>query len=112
MARGLVKPRGSYLWTVVGGIPTSRGGAWLGKYLGSARVNGCTDAVWTLPPPLTCELFTAITREATDALTSPRTTSILLVPRCVITRTVDGTRGKTGRRNAALEYTSCDIVLC
>ncbi|GBN29675.1 hypothetical protein AVEN_221091-1 [Araneus ventricosus] len=51
-------------------------GPWLGKSLGRARVNGFTDAVWSLPPPLMCELFIAITREATDALTSPRATSI------------------------------------
>ncbi|GBM55005.1 hypothetical protein AVEN_54995-1 [Araneus ventricosus] len=54
--------------------------AWLCKYLGSAGVNGCTDAVWPLPLPLTCELFTAITREATVGLTSPRATSILPLP--------------------------------
>ncbi|GBL80434.1 hypothetical protein AVEN_92330-1 [Araneus ventricosus] len=54
--------------------------AWLGKSLGSPRVNGCTDAVWTLPLPLTCELFNDITRETTDALTSPRATSIPPIP--------------------------------
>ncbi|GBN72045.1 hypothetical protein AVEN_198605-1 [Araneus ventricosus] len=53
---------------------------WLGKSLGSARVNGCTDAVWPLPSPLTCDLFTGLMRETTDALTSPRTSSILPVP--------------------------------
>ncbi|GBL75365.1 hypothetical protein AVEN_194563-1 [Araneus ventricosus] len=55
-------------------------GRWFGKSLGSVRVNGCTDAIWPLQPPSTCELFTTITRETTDALTSPRTTSILPVP--------------------------------
>ncbi|GBM14011.1 hypothetical protein AVEN_166196-1 [Araneus ventricosus] len=45
-----------------------------------ARVNGCTDAIWLLPPPLTCEIFTAITRETTDSLTRPRATSIFPVP--------------------------------
>ncbi|GBN50304.1 hypothetical protein AVEN_109240-1 [Araneus ventricosus] len=54
-------------------------GLWLGKSLGSARVNGCSDVVWPLLPPLTCELFTAITRETTDALTSPGVASILPV---------------------------------
>ncbi|GBN84089.1 hypothetical protein AVEN_84794-1 [Araneus ventricosus] len=39
------------------------------KSLGSAQVNGCTDAVWPLPP-LMCELLTAITRETTDTLRS------------------------------------------
>ncbi|GBN94328.1 hypothetical protein AVEN_33494-1 [Araneus ventricosus] len=55
-------------------------GAWLGKYLGSARENGCSDAVWSLPLPLMCELFTAIMWETTDALTSPRAASILPAP--------------------------------
>ncbi|GBM30462.1 hypothetical protein AVEN_237691-1 [Araneus ventricosus] len=55
-------------------------GEWLGKYLGNVRVKGCTDAVWPLPRPLMCELFPAIERETTDALTSPRATSILPVP--------------------------------
>ncbi|GBL82404.1 hypothetical protein AVEN_70901-1 [Araneus ventricosus] len=55
-------------------------GAWLCKYLDSARVNGCTDAVWPLPLPLMCELFTAITLETTDLFTIPRATSILPVP--------------------------------
>ncbi|GBM77574.1 hypothetical protein AVEN_186842-1 [Araneus ventricosus] len=50
------------------------------KSLGSARVNGCTDAVWPLLPPLMCKLFTAITRETENALTSPRATSILSAP--------------------------------
>ncbi|GBN22129.1 hypothetical protein AVEN_26083-1 [Araneus ventricosus] len=53
MTCGLVKPRvarGSYLWTLVGGIPTN--GAWLGISFGSPRVNGCTDSVWPLPLPL------------------------------------------------------------
>ncbi|GBM62903.1 hypothetical protein AVEN_11360-1 [Araneus ventricosus] len=58
-------------------------GAWLCKYLCSARVNGCTDAAWPLPTPLTCELFTAITRETTDALTSPRATYIFTDPTMV-----------------------------
>ncbi|GBN42642.1 hypothetical protein AVEN_108419-1 [Araneus ventricosus] len=86
-ACGLSKPRVarvSYLWTVVGGIrtvaPFQRHGAWLSKYLGSAQVNGCTDVVWPLPLPLMCEIFTAITGETTDALTSPRVTSVLPVP--------------------------------
>ncbi|GBM54501.1 hypothetical protein AVEN_189535-1 [Araneus ventricosus] len=55
-------------------------GAWLGKYLGSAGVSGCILAIWSLCFPLMRELFTAIMREATDALTSPRATSILSVP--------------------------------
>ncbi|GBM30614.1 hypothetical protein AVEN_12157-1 [Araneus ventricosus] len=55
-------------------------GAWLPKSHVSARVHGRTDAVWSLPPPLTCELFTAITREATDALANPLATLILSVP--------------------------------
>ncbi|GBM38910.1 hypothetical protein AVEN_209925-1 [Araneus ventricosus] len=50
------------------------------KYLSSARVNGCNDAVWPLYFPLMCELFTAITQETTDELTSPRATSIHPVP--------------------------------
>ncbi|GBO00003.1 hypothetical protein AVEN_23009-1 [Araneus ventricosus] len=54
-------------------------GACLCKYLGSSRVNGCTDAVCPLPFPLMCELFTAIAPETTDALASPRATSILPV---------------------------------
>ncbi|GBN34101.1 hypothetical protein AVEN_45197-1 [Araneus ventricosus] len=55
-------------------------GAWLGKSVGSARVNGCTDAVCPLPLPLMCVLSTALTRETTYAHTSPRPTSILPVP--------------------------------
>ncbi|GBO10085.1 hypothetical protein AVEN_177190-1 [Araneus ventricosus] len=55
-------------------------GAWLCKYLVSARVNRCNGAVWPLSFPLMCELFTVITQETTDALTSPRATSILPVP--------------------------------
>ncbi|GBM49255.1 hypothetical protein AVEN_71002-1 [Araneus ventricosus] len=55
-------------------------GACLCKYLHSAGVSGCIDAVWPLPLSLMCELFTAITRETTDALTSPRASSILPVP--------------------------------
>ncbi|GBM88568.1 hypothetical protein AVEN_185679-1, partial [Araneus ventricosus] len=50
------------------------------KPLCNVRVNGCTDAVWPLSPPLMCEIFTATTRETADALTSPRATSILPVP--------------------------------
>ncbi|GBM73175.1 hypothetical protein AVEN_30059-1 [Araneus ventricosus] len=50
--------------------------AWL---ISRQRSSGCTDAVWPLPLPLTCELFTTITWETTDALTSPRVTSILPV---------------------------------
>ncbi|GBM23012.1 hypothetical protein AVEN_172353-1 [Araneus ventricosus] len=58
-------------------------GAWFGKYLGSDRVNGCTDAVWPLSLPSLCEIFTAITRETTDTLTNPRAISILPVPTMV-----------------------------
>ncbi|GBM05373.1 hypothetical protein AVEN_268518-1 [Araneus ventricosus] len=43
-------------------------GAWLCKYLGSVRVNGCNGAVCPLLFPLVRELFTATTRETTDAL--------------------------------------------
>ncbi|GBN40087.1 hypothetical protein AVEN_258207-1 [Araneus ventricosus] len=50
-------------------------GAWLDKSVCGARVNGCSDAVCP-PPPLTCEPFTAIMRETTDALTSPRARKI------------------------------------
>ncbi|GBO42457.1 hypothetical protein AVEN_106021-1 [Araneus ventricosus] len=75
-------------------------GAWLGKSLDSARVNVCTDAVWSLSLSLMCELLTAITREAIDALTSPQATSIFPVPTMAITRTTDGTCGKTGCRNS------------
>ncbi|GBO31406.1 hypothetical protein AVEN_274212-1 [Araneus ventricosus] len=99
----MTKPRvtrGSYLWTVVGEIRTVVG-AWLCKYIGSAQVNTCFDAVWSFLLPLMCELFTAAWRETTDALASPRATSILPVPTVGITRTADGTRGKTDRRNAA-----------
>ncbi|GBO01383.1 hypothetical protein AVEN_267468-1 [Araneus ventricosus] len=74
-------------------------GPWIGKSLGSARINGCTDAVCSLHPPLMRELFTVITRETIDALTSPRATSILPVP--TMGNIADGTSGKTGRRNAA-----------
>ncbi|GBL91338.1 hypothetical protein AVEN_203490-1 [Araneus ventricosus] len=51
--------------------------------LGFANISaalGCIGAVWPLYFPLMRELFTAITREATDALTSPQATSILSVP--------------------------------
>ncbi|GBN06065.1 hypothetical protein AVEN_185283-1 [Araneus ventricosus] len=57
----------------------SHSGAWFGKSLGRDRVNGGTDAVWLLPLPLMCELFTSIARETPVALTSPQTTSILPV---------------------------------
>ncbi|GBM97153.1 hypothetical protein AVEN_195495-1 [Araneus ventricosus] len=66
---------------VVGGIRTD---AKLSRYLrvalqisrqrSSERIQ-CRRVV-----PLMCELFTATTRETTDALTSPRATSILPVP--------------------------------
>ncbi|GBM19329.1 hypothetical protein AVEN_200262-1 [Araneus ventricosus] len=72
-------------------------GAWLGESLGSARVNGCTDTVRPLPPPLMCELFT----ETTDVLTSLRATSILPFPTTRNERTADEACRKTGRRNAA-----------
>ncbi|GBN82190.1 hypothetical protein AVEN_145593-1 [Araneus ventricosus] len=74
--------RGSYLWTVVGGIRIvlRSYGTWLCKYLGSARVNGCNGAVWPLYFSFMRELFTATAQETTDALTSPRATSILPVP--------------------------------
>ncbi|GBN91655.1 hypothetical protein AVEN_29295-1 [Araneus ventricosus] len=54
--------------TVVSGIFRRRG--WT-NLLGSARVNGCTDAVQPLPLSLLGELFTS-QLETTDALTSPR----------------------------------------
>ncbi|GBM63573.1 hypothetical protein AVEN_233048-1 [Araneus ventricosus] len=68
------------LWSVEFEQSCGSYGAWLCKYLGSARVSGCTEAVWSLPLPLMCWLFTAIMREATDELTSPRATSILPAP--------------------------------
>ncbi|GBN27796.1 hypothetical protein AVEN_223938-1 [Araneus ventricosus] len=70
-ACGLDKPRlarVSYSWTVE--FEHSR----RCEYLFSARVNRSPSG------PLTCELFTATTRETTDALTSQRATSILRVP--------------------------------
>ncbi|GBM52140.1 hypothetical protein AVEN_207295-1 [Araneus ventricosus] len=50
-----------------------------GKSLSSARVNGCTDTVCPLFPPLMDQLFTAAMRETTNALTNPRATLILPV---------------------------------
>ncbi|GBM33285.1 hypothetical protein AVEN_101621-1 [Araneus ventricosus] len=103
-ACGLAIPRvarGSYSWTVE--FEKSRrsygGDAWLCKYLGSARVRGCIGAVWPLPFLLTCELFTAIMRETTDALTSPRTTSILPVP----TTGNNANRGRNSWKDRPLE---------
>ncbi|GBO29681.1 hypothetical protein AVEN_164808-1 [Araneus ventricosus] len=57
--------------------------------------------------PLMCEPFTATTRETTDALTSPRATSILPLRQQGIMRFADETREKTGRSSAAL---SSDVV--
>ncbi|GBO35489.1 hypothetical protein AVEN_92955-1 [Araneus ventricosus] len=66
----LGKPRGLYLWTVEFRPVASflRRVAW--QISRQRRVKGCSDAVWPLPPPLTCELFTSTTRETIDALTS------------------------------------------
>ncbi|GBN29290.1 hypothetical protein AVEN_47021-1 [Araneus ventricosus] len=72
--------RTSGLWSVEFEQSCPSYGAWLCKYLGRSRVSGWIGAVWPLYFPLMRELFTAITREATDALTSPRATSILSVP--------------------------------
>ncbi|GBM59960.1 hypothetical protein AVEN_178210-1 [Araneus ventricosus] len=84
MACGLSKPRvfrGLYLWTVEFRTvaPFPRRVAWqISRQRSSERKH--TDVVWSLPLPLMCELFTEITRETTNALTSPGATSILPVP--------------------------------
>ncbi|GBN40097.1 hypothetical protein AVEN_217730-1 [Araneus ventricosus] len=75
-------------------------GVWLGKSVGSARMNGCTDAVCRLPLPLMCMLSTTLTRKTTDAH------RFFLFRRWGVTRIADGTCGKTGRRNAALSSSS------
>ncbi|GBO04121.1 hypothetical protein AVEN_13818-1 [Araneus ventricosus] len=59
--------------------------------LSSERMH-CT--VCPLSFPLTCELFTAITQETADALTSPRATSILPVPTKPVEGQVVGTQSE------------------
>ncbi|GBN64931.1 hypothetical protein AVEN_264469-1 [Araneus ventricosus] len=55
---------------------------------------------------LMCELVTAITREATDALTSPRATSILSVP---MTGN-NASRGRNSWKDASLERSLTSLL--
>ncbi|GBM87875.1 hypothetical protein AVEN_263110-1 [Araneus ventricosus] len=106
MACALVKARVarcSYLWSMVTPFPRRE----LGKSLGSARVKVCIDAVWSLPPPLMCELFTVIMREAADTLTSPRATSIFPVP----TMGKKGNSGQNSWKDRPLEHSFKRLLL-
>ncbi|GBN90066.1 hypothetical protein AVEN_209077-1 [Araneus ventricosus] len=107
MACGLIKPRvarGLYLWTVVRGIPTSKAvptvrslanlSAAL-KRTGALTRSGHSHLLWCasyLPPK--CE-------QQQMHLQAHEPLRFLLFRRWEITRNADGTRGKTGRRNAA-----------
>ncbi|GBN11130.1 hypothetical protein AVEN_91328-1 [Araneus ventricosus] len=87
------------LWSVECEQSCHSYGACLCKYLGSDRVRGCIGAVWPLYVPLMRELFTATTRETTDALTSPRAISILPVS----TTGNNANRGRNSWKDRPLE---------
>ncbi|GBL98333.1 hypothetical protein AVEN_174115-1 [Araneus ventricosus] len=74
-------------------------GEWLCKYLGSAMQ--CSRLA-----SLMCNLFTATTRETTDALTSPRATSVLPVP----TTGNKANRRRNSRKDRPLERSLTDLL--
>ncbi|GBM33446.1 hypothetical protein AVEN_55774-1 [Araneus ventricosus] len=86
-------------------------GAWFGKSLGIARVNGCTDAVWPPPSFDAPAIYRQKRGKQQMHFQAHEPHRFFLCRRRVVTRTADGFREKISSRKGVLGR-SASLEIC